>query len=393
MEVTFSLAFWLSLAVALLTLAGLGRVAWGASRLQRLHGVPPLDGGEWPSVAIVVSALDEAATIEPALRSLLAMDYPRLEVIALNDRSTDGTSAILHRLARGDERLKVHDIAALPPGWLGKNHALWRGSQASSADYLLFTDADVVFAPDCVARAVACCEREGLDHLTLTPAMPVPEPLLAMLLCSFQLGLLLRFQPWKVRHSPRHFLGLGVFNLVRRAAYARSGGHAAIPLEVLDDLMLGRLLKRAGAVQDVRIGGDLLSVAWYGSTAEMFLGLRKNLFAALRYRVDALLAASLAALLLGLWPWVGLVFTSGAARWLCVATAGLQLAVTLAQLREAKWRFRSAFYQPVITLVALAMLWQACALTWLRGGVAWRGTFYPLAELKRAAAGLDAAAR
>ena len=103
--------------------------------------------GGWPSLAVVIAARDEAATIGPAVRSILAQDYPRFSVIAVDDRSGDETGAILAAIRRGDPRLTVVSITDLPPGWLGKTHALERGAEANEADWLLFTDADVVFAP------------------------------------------------------------------------------------------------------------------------------------------------------------------------------------------------------------------------------------------------------
>src|SRR5262249_47556006 len=125
--------------------------------------------GCWPSVAIIVAARNEAAMVEQATRSLLALDYPDLSVIAVDDRSTDGTGPILDVLATGDSRLQVVHIHELPAGWLGKTHALQSAAETASARWLLFTDADVVFAPDTLLRAIALAERSRIDHLAVVP--------------------------------------------------------------------------------------------------------------------------------------------------------------------------------------------------------------------------------
>ena len=124
-----------------------------------------------PSLSIVVPARDEAASIGRALGSLLAQDYPDLEVIAVDDRSADGTGDVLREVAAREPRLAVLRVDDLPAGWLGKNHALWRGAQRSSGQWLLFTDADVVFAPGALRRALAYAVDQGLDHLTLAPRL------------------------------------------------------------------------------------------------------------------------------------------------------------------------------------------------------------------------------
>ena len=108
--------------------------------------------GALPSLSVIVPARNEATAIGPALASLLAQDYPGLEIVAVDDRSTDGTGDVLRALAAANPSLRVLRIDDLPSGWLGKNHALWRGAQRSTGTWLLFTDADVVFAPGTLRR-------------------------------------------------------------------------------------------------------------------------------------------------------------------------------------------------------------------------------------------------
>jgi len=129
--------------------------------LPRLDAVPPdPPGGRWPRVSVVVPSRDEAEAIEAAAQSLLVQDYPELELIAVDDRSSDGTGAILDRLAAADRRLGVVHVDALPEDWLGKNHACHRGAERATGEWLLFTAGDVVFAPGALRR-VAGWRRVG----------------------------------------------------------------------------------------------------------------------------------------------------------------------------------------------------------------------------------------
>jgi len=191
-------AFWLACAVCMVTLVVSVEIALGSRKIKYLKGIPVIPSGSLPRVSIIVSALNEEDTIEPALRSVLALDYPQLEVIAINDRSTDGTGAILERMRITHDRLRVLHIQELPPGWLGKNHALHCGAGIASGEYLLFTDADVIFEASAIQRAIAYCEQERIDHLAvLVEFLAKGQPLLSMLVLNFILGFFSRYKPWK----------------------------------------------------------------------------------------------------------------------------------------------------------------------------------------------------
>ena len=123
----------------------------------------------WPLVSMIIPARDEGEKIDAALRSVLAVDYPNLEIIAVDDRSRDETGRVMDRLAAEDPRLRVIHIETLPDGWLGKNHAMHVAAQAARGEFLLFTDGDVMFAPDALRRAVAYAEHTRIDHLCLSP--------------------------------------------------------------------------------------------------------------------------------------------------------------------------------------------------------------------------------
>ncbi|TFW02986.1 glycosyltransferase [Oxalobacteraceae bacterium OM1] len=376
--------FWLSLAVLVIVLATLIEVVAGASRIRDLADHAPSLPGAAPKISIVVSALNEAETIEPALRSLLALDYPDLEIIAIDDRSTDATPAILDRLAADNPHLRVLHIRELPPGWLGKNHALHLGAQHASGEYLIFTDADVVFEPSALRRAVHCCAQERLDHLAILIDVVARSPLLQMLMLTTMIGFMMRFKPWKVASSEKHFIGVGAFNMVRRDTYLRIGGHAAIPLEVIDDMELGRLVKRKGGRQQALTARGLVHVEWYTGAGQMIRGMEKNVFAAFEYQLWQPVMLTLIYLPMRIWPWVALFVTSGATFWLNVATLGATLIVLLGILNVNRWGWRCLLYWPVVGFVELWLWWRNCLLVLVRGGIDWRGTRYPLETLRRA---------
>jgi hypothetical protein len=379
------IAYWVSAIVLLLMLRQLVALHFGLRRLRQLSDVEPPPDGEMPPLSVIVSALDEAATVEPALRSLLAVDYPRLEVIAIDDRSTDGTGAILDRLAREDGRLRVIHVRELPPGWLGKVHALHVGAKAATGDWLLFTDADVHFAADALRRAVGHCRQQRLDHLAVLPELHVRESLLAALLLVAQGLFYATLPPWKLATSPRVYVGLGAFNLVRADAYRRAGGHEALRLEVLDDLMLGKRLKAfGGARQGLLLGQGAVSLEWYPDAHAFMRGLEKNSFAAAGYSIPRAIAGSIGLMLVRVWPVAGVLLASGATWWINVVSVVVGVLLQLEVLRTTRWPARALWWWPITPLLMLAVLWRAVVLTLWRGGVLWRGTLYPLALLRAA---------
>src|SRR5260370_811868 len=143
-------------------------------------------------------------------------------------------------------RLKVIHISELPAGWLGKTHAMWTAGLHASGDWLLFTDADVLFKPDSLRRAVAYAEAERADHVVLFPRMIMKGPGERMMIAFFQVLFVFGRRPWKVADpKARDHMGVGAFNLVRRPVYDAVGTYRALRMEVLDDMKLGKVIKNA----------------------------------------------------------------------------------------------------------------------------------------------------
>lgn len=348
-----------------------------------LRDAPRVRDDEAPSVSICVAARNEAGKLEPAVRSMVQLEYPELEVVAVDDRSEDRTGRILEDLAEDDRRLEVLHVRELPEAWLGKNHALHRAAEAAGGELLLFTDADVIFEPDALARAVGHVRRHGLDHLAVAPDLEMPGPLLEAFAGSFQVYFSQFAEPWKARDpdSSRH-VGVGAFNLVRGEAYRAAGGHRAIRMRPDDDMRLARILKEAGARADLLFGTGRLRVPWYETLGEAVRGLSRSAWAGLDYSPAAAAAAALFTLGLGVWPWLGALLTAGPAQALNLAAVTLSGGLYVAASLHTGSRAGLVVLWPVTGLVFVWILLRGTIGTLARGGIVWRGTFYPLEDLR-----------
>src|ERR1700690_2448550 len=252
-----------------LGLAWLWRLADAAAGVPKISDIssPEWDGkppGN-PRISIIVPACNEAADIEATLTRLLALEYDNYEVIAVDDRSTDRTGEIMERIAAAvsPDRLKVVRIADLPAGWMGKPHAMWSAGKLATGDWLLFTDADVLFKPEVLRRAVAYAESERADHLVLFPRMIMKHPGEKMMIAFFQTLFVFGHRPWKVADpKTKDHIGVGAFNMIRRPVYEALGTYKALRFDVLDDMKMGKVVKNAGYAQRNVFGGDLISLHW-----------------------------------------------------------------------------------------------------------------------------------
>lgn len=359
-------------------------------------------GTRLPRVSIIVPARNEAAMIETAVRSLLAMDYPNYEVIVVDDRSEDRTGEILDGLK--DEyggRLVVRHVRELPPGWLGKTHAMWSAAQfvnqqsvnqeinqeenqTAVGEWILFSDADVIHAPDALRRAVQYAEREGADHMVVLPTMRMGSVGERMMILFFQSMFMFAYRPWKVRDpKTRDSIGVGAFNMVRRTAYEKIGTYESMRLSVVDDMRLGEKVKQAGLASRVAFGGGMVTLRWAQGARGVVRNLTKNFFAQMHYNVGLAVVAACGLLWMHLGPWVGSALATGWARaGYAVAWASL-VAAYVALGRRMKISAGYVLLHPVASLVMVFALARSTVVTLARGGVEWRGTFYPLEELRR----------
>ncbi len=396
-------AYWI--AGTILALAWFSRIVDAAIGMPSVADISHPEWGRPPSanprVSIIVPARNEEADIEQSLCSLLALDYGNYEVIAVNDRSTDRTGEIMDEVAAhfwkkrrdpssalrasvGQADLKILHHQELPPGWMGKTHAMWAAANRASGDWLLFTDADVLFKPDSLRRALTYAESEKVDHLVLFPRMIMKTPGEHMMIAFFQTMFVFGHRPWKVANpGTRDHMGIGAFNLVRRNVYEAVGTYEALRMEVLDDMKLGKLIKSAGFTQRNVFGADLISIRWARGAMGVVNNLTKNFFAILSFQRWRTLLSAFMLAFLNLLPFLGVLFARGWARLPYAIALASMFLVYVGMSWYSKVRPYYLLLHPVSTTLFIYTLLRSMFQTLRNRGVVWRGTRYSLDELKR----------
>lgn len=373
----------------------------GADWLQRsirtafgMGGLVDVTSSEWdrlssskepqPNVTIVVPARNEGGSIETCLLSLLSQDYPNLRICAVDDRSTDATGTTMDRIqTQSSDKLRVLHVTELPPGWLGKTHAMWRGAAETESDWILFTDGDIIFRQDALRRTLAYAEARLADHLVIFPTLIMKGFGERMMLGFFGVASFLLLRPWKVRDpNARDYIGAGGFNLIRRRAYEEVGTYESLRMEVIDDLKLGEAVKRHGLRQDCVVGPELVRVRWAEGAMGVVHNLRKNMFSLLRFNWWLAALATVATGIYHLGPWVGLALAPGIAK--------LGFGVAIFSIALLYWRMGRQFglspwfflTHPLLTVFFMYTLLNSAVSCLMHGGVVWRGTTYPLEEIR-----------
>ena len=352
----------------------------------RYDAIPPNS----PSITVIVPARNEAADISPCLASLLQQDYANLCIIAVNDRSTDPTGAIIDALAaQHPTKLRALHITELPPGWLGKTHAMALAArQTIAADdpaYLLFTDADVVFRHDAIRRSLAQAIATRADHFVTLPTPLFKSPGEAMLLGFLQVMGHWASRLWRVDNPKalRDAVGIGAFNLVCTPAYLQLGGFERLRMQIVEDVTLARRIKLAGLRQRVAFAPGMVNLHWAAGASGLINVMTKNLFAIFAFRPIFLLGACASLALLWLAPIAALALPA----------TQLPAVLALASIATALHRHYSRFCRipawdgtlasPLAVIGFIYSLLRSMIITLRQGGVIWRGTFYPLAELRK----------
>jgi glycosyltransferase involved in cell wall biosynthesis len=342
--------------------------------------------GERPRVSVVVPARNEAADIEATLTQLLALDCDHYEVIAVDDRSSDGTGEIMEAMAATAPpgRLQVIRISHLPAGWMGKPHAMWRAGNLARGDWLLFTDADVLFQPNVLRRALAYAESEPADHVVLFPRMIMKRPGEKMMIAFFQTLFVFGHRPWKIADpKSKDHMGVGAFNLIRRTVYQAVGTYQALRFEVLDDMKLGKVVKNAGFAQRNVFGADLISIRWAKGAMGVVDNLTKNFFALMSFQWPRALASSVALAFLNLMPFAGVVLAQGWARVGYAVALVAMFSIYAGMSTKSDIPPYYFILHPLSTTLFVYTMLRSTFLTLGRGGVVWRETFYPLEELRK----------
>jgi hypothetical protein len=342
-----------------------------------LDELRPAEPAQWPKLSVVIPACNEASTLEQAMRSKLAEGYPNLELVLVDDRSDDGTGDIVDRMARDDARVQALHIQRLPEGWLGKLNAMNEGLKRASGEWLLFSDADVHFAPGVLRRAVAYCEEQRIDHLSTFPQVWSTSLVLDTAIAAFTRLIFLVGRLWSVADQrSRAYAGVGAFNLVRRSALEKTGGFEWLKLEVADDMALGQMLKRAGARSVVCNGRNQVCLYFYRSLSELARGAEKG---ACVFRFSATLAmlATSSTFLVEMAPLIGALLGPVEVWPYVLASAGLAVVSSVLINRFQGHAVIPSLLVPLGSVLMIAAMARGGILGAWRGGVVWRGTHYP----------------
>jgi hypothetical protein len=360
------------------------RTAYGALRLPWIRDFAPASDADCPRISLIFAARDEEEKLSGALVTLATIDYPHLEIIAVNDRSQDRTGKILDEFARGHERLRVVHVDSLPAGWLGKTHALQTGYEHSMGDWLLFTDADVRFAPDAVRCAVSVVNERSLDHLTLFGDVEMVGFWEKVLITFFGMTFHLATDPHRVSDPESWtYVGVGAFQLLKRSAYEAAGTHRRLAMEVIDDMKLGKIVKEAGFRSSGGLAQNAVVIRWHAGLGNLVRGVTKNFFAALGYNVALALLAAIGMLLLNVAPFIAVIVGHGWIRIFAAVTVAIALSFHAGVDVVMRVSPLYALTHPIGAVLFCYMLLRSTVVTLWEGGVTWRDTFYPLEDLKR----------
>ena len=388
------MAYFLWISGTILALAWFSRIIDAAFGMPQVADIarpewdrkPATPNGE-PRVSIIVPARNEQEHIGETLTRLLALEYSNYEVITVNDRSTDRTGPIMDGIAARPEaqsKLRVIHVTELPAGWMGKTHAMWSAGEIAAGDWLLFTDADVFFKPDTLRRAIAYAESAKADHLVLLPRMTMELPGERMMMAFFQTMFVFGHRPWKVADpKARDHMGVGAFNLVRRSVYEAVGTYKALRMEVLDDMKLGKVIKNAGFAPRVVFGEDLISLRWAKGAFGIVNNLTKTFLALLSFQWWRTIGTVIAVGFLNLGPFLGVSLTHGWVRVPFGIALLSILAIYFGMATRSAVRPYYFFFHPISTSLFMYTLLRSMFHTLWNDGVVWRGTKYPLEELRK----------
>jgi len=355
------------------------------TKVRSIAALPDKELSAWPRISVIMPARNEADTLEAALRKRCESEYPDLELIVVNDRSTDKTGEIAERIAATDPRVHVVHIESLPEGWIGKIYAMHVGAQHARGEWLLFSDADVYVKPGTLKRVIAVCEEKRIDHMAVMPDLCPTRFLVDVTLSVFMRQICALGRPWKAEDPKSNdAVGAGAFNLVRRTAYDAIQGFESLRLTVADDVALGRVLKQSGARASALNGRGHVSVYFYRTIQELAKGSERALFTMFgNFSAFKLIFTAILMLILELAPFIALFFiglpllqSAG------IVLVGFVLTTSLAANFYLGRPWWTALFVPIAIVIMFVCMVRAAVLGKKRGGIIWRGTFYPTEQLR-----------
>jgi chlorobactene glucosyltransferase len=365
--------------VVLLALIGIALITVVNAFFWQRLGEDPRPSKQ-PMVSILIPARNEAAVIDRTVRSLLVQTYFNLEIIVLDDNSSDGTADVVQSVAGPKSRLRVVSGSTLPPPWLGKNWACHQLAQLARGEILIFTDADVSWAPHAVSALVAKMDRTQADLLTIWPTQQTQSwaerltvPLMALVVIGYLPLPLVHYTRW-----PMFAAANGQCLAFRRQAYELIKGHTTVCSDVLEDVILSRRVKRHGLSLRMADGAGLVNCRMYKGWPAVRDGFAKNILAGYGGRVSFLILATVFHWLVFFGPWLWLALgwldpgQTGWPRW-PLLLVGLGVGTRALTAALSRQRVGDALLMPVSVLLMTRIAAQAIWWQWRYGGPRWKG--------------------
>lgn len=340
-----------------------------------------------PLVSVLVPARnEEGRVLHACIRSILSQDYGRFEVIAVNDRSTDATGPILHAIAKAEHGLRVIDGSEPPPGWLGKPYALEQAFQAATGEWVLATDADMIYEPEALRTAIAHALKNKYDAVTFIPHIVCLSFWERIFMPVFGWFMVMAAPVHRV-NDPRRTgaaMGVGGFFLIRREWMGRVGAYGSLRAEVAEDLRMAELLKAAGASLRIEYAPTLISTRMQPTFREIWEGFTKNLFAGTKYNLSQTIAGGIAILLFAVMPFLvaagcAIALLTGASaelvRLLVPAALVWLIQVGIFAVINLSWNVPVlyALHVPLGHALFVAILFNSAFKIKTRSGVTWKG--------------------
>ena len=336
----------------------------------------------YPVLSVCIPARNEERDIRACIESLLYQDYPKLEIIVVDDNSTDETAKIIRSMENQYSNLIFIPGEKLPSGWMGKPYALHQAYEKSQGQYLLFTDADLFYHPLALRSAMKTMISRDLDLLTLMPAAMFGsfwERAIQPVIFGF-IAALTRFK--KVNNPTCHSaMGFGAFLLFKKESYQRIGGHHGVREEILEDVMLSKNAKLNGLCMLVADGKKLFSIRMYHSLKEIWVGWRKNIFLAMKGSITKTLYYAFMILCFVLTPYfvvIGNILVETGLMWTCISMVALMLmlATNLVLCHELNLKKKNIFLFPLGAIVMVAIMINSMIQVVFLGRAQWRGRTY-----------------
>ncbi len=378
----------------LMIVAAMVALAWTAiaakiiSSARAIRFLPPFEGeisADLPAVDAIVPAHNEEKDIEATVRGIVAQEYPNLRATVVDDRSSDGTLAILGRLA---EELPIRVISGVerPSGWVGKTWAIDQGLASVSADWILFVDADMGLHPRALVSAMKQAEASGADLVSIV-ARPEIKTFWQAAIAMAVGEVLFALYPLHKVNNPAYpqALAAGGFILVRRSVYETAGGHRAVRAEIAEDLLLAKTIKLAGGKLSVHLAPDMVTTHMYGTFGDLWRGLRKNAYAGMEYRFHKFVVGAIMAVTLSWVPIAATILGAATHSWALAIAGALGWLAQIASVAPSVVFMRitplAVFCFPFGATAYTAI---ACSSVWNhhRGRILWKDVTFVAKEVE-----------